>query len=67
MVFSKLKERKAPQNNCGREREKASGKLEVKSGNEEDKSKDEKEDSGKKTDEVWKRIKRVRRVQKSNP
>jgi hypothetical protein len=29
MVFSKLKEKKAPQNNHGREREKASGKSEV--------------------------------------
>jgi hypothetical protein len=52
MVFSKLKEKKAPQNNRGREREKASGKSEVDSGSEEDESEDEEEeDGGEKTDE----------------
>jgi hypothetical protein len=51
MVFSRLKEKKAPQNNHSREREKASGKSEVESGSEEDKSEDKKEDGGKKTDE----------------
>jgi hypothetical protein len=47
MVFSKLKEKKAPQNNCGREREKARGK----SGSEEDETEDKEEDGGEKTDE----------------
>jgi hypothetical protein len=44
MVFSKLKEKKAPQNNHGKEREKASGKSEVKSGSKEDESEDKPEE-----------------------
>jgi hypothetical protein len=51
IVFSKLKEKKAPKNNHGREREKASGKSEVELGNEEDESEDKEKDGGKKTDE----------------